>query len=425
MKSILFGGRLGGIHFPNAKKYPHMKLKDAAIRSIKPKDKPFKVSDGHGLFLFVTPTGSKLWRFKFRLDGKEVTLSFGIYPDITLAEARKKRDEARQLIAHKKDPREHKKEQQAEREAETINTFEKIAVDWFEIKKTKITAKHAIDIWRSIERDLLPTLGKIPVIRLKAKDCIDTLRPMEARGIYETVKRHCQRINEIMTYAVNIGLIQINPAANIGQGFVNPQKKHMPSIEPSQLNVFMRSLSQASIRPITRYLIEWQLHTMTRPSEAAGARWSEIHMLKREWHIPPERMKKRRPHIIPLSKQAMIILQHMQSISGTCEFVFPSIKDCSRPMNSSSVNVAIKRMGYGGKLVAHGFRSIASTALNEKGFNSDWIETALAHVSENEVRNAYNRALYLEQRKGMMQWWSDFIDAASQGSLSVASAAAC
>ncbi len=398
-----------------------MMLTDTAIRKAKPVNKPFKLSDGAGMFLLINPIGSKLWRFKFRLNGKEDLLSFGSYPEVSLARARKMRESARELVMQGIDPRDHKKEQIAVIEAQTVNSFGKVAADWFEVKRTQITTNHANDVWRSIERDLLPILGKVPIVNLKAKDCIDVLRPLEARGVLETVKRHCQRINEIMTYSVNAGIIEVNPVVGINQVFASPEKENMLSIKPSDLDCFMQALSRASIKPITRYLIEWQLHTMSRPSEAAGTRWDEINMITKEWRIPPERMKKRRTHVVPLSQQAMVILQHMQQISGLSQFVFPSINNFHKPMNSSTANMAIKRMGYGGVLVAHGMRSIASTALNEQGFNADWIEAALAHVSDNEIRNAYNRALYLEQRKDMMQWWSDFIDTAAQGSVSIAS----
>lgn len=217
-----------------------------------------------------------------------------------------------------------------------------------------------------------------------------------------------QRINEIMTYAVNTGLIDSNPASGVGMAFERPKKQNMPTLRPEELPKLMRSLVMSNLSITTRCLIEWQLLTLVRPSEASGTQWAEIDFDLSLWVIPAERMKAKREHVVPLSKQALDILEVMRPVSGNRQYVFPSRNDPKQPMNSQTANAALKRIGYGGKLVAHGLRSIASTALNEASFNPDVIESALAHSDKNEVRRAYNRSTYLEQRKDMMSWWGTF-----------------
>jgi len=239
------------------------------------------------------------------------------------------------------------------------------------------------------------------------------LEPIAAKGSLETVKRLCQRINEVMTYAVNTGVVENNPLSGIGKAFQAPDKKHMPSLRPDQLPKLMRALATANIKITTRCLIEWQLHTMVRPSEAAGTQWSEIDFDNRLWNIPAERMKKPRPHIVPLTDQSMALLELIQPISGNLDYVFPADRDPLKHIHPQTANMALKRMGFERVLVAHGLRSIASTALNEHGFDPDVVEAALAHMDKNEVRKAYNRSDYLERRVVMMEWWSEFVESAA------------
>ncbi|NAG96314.1 tyrosine-type recombinase/integrase, partial [Escherichia coli] len=267
------------------------------------------------------------------------------------------------------------------------------------------TPDYAKDIWRSLEKDVFPVIGEIPVQQIKARTLVETLEPIKARGALETVRRLVQRINEIMIYAVNTGLIDANPASGIGMAFEKPKKQHMPTLRPEELPKLMRSLVMSNLSVSTRCLIEWQLLTLVRPSEASGARWAEIDLDAKLWTIPAERMKAKREHIVPLSPQAIEILEVMKPISAHREHVFPSRNDPKQPMNSQTANAALKRIGYGGKLVAHGLRSIASTAMNERGFNPDVIEAALAHSDKNEVRRAYNRSTYLHTRIDLMNWW--------------------
>lgn len=277
------------------------------------------------------------------------------------------------------------------------------------MKKASVTEDYADDIWRSLERDVFPAIGDISVTEIKAHTLVKAVQPVQARGALETVRRLCQRINEIMIYAVNTGLIDANPASGVGMAFEKPKKQNMPTLRPEELPKLMRSLVMSNLSVPTHCLIEWQLLTLVRPSEASGARWAEIDLDAKLWTIPAERMKAKREHIVPLSPQALEILDVMKPISAHREHVSPSRNDPKQAMNSQTANAALKRIGYGGKLVAHGLRSIASTALNESGFNAEIIEAALSHKDKNEVRRAYNRTTYLSQRVSLMQWWGNMV----------------
>lgn len=297
--------------------------------------------------------------------------------------------------------------------ATTEHTFKNVATAWFDLKKDSVTTAYAEDIWRSLTLHVFPDLTPISVITAPA--VIKLLRPLEAKGSLETVMRLSQRLNEIMTYGVNAGLIFSNPLSGFRPVFKKPKKQNMAALAPDELRELMLAVANASIKRTTRCLIEWQLHTMTSPAEAATARWADIDLEKQIWTIPPERMKKRRTHMIPLTQQALELLEAIRSISGHREYVFPADTHC----NSQTANMALKRMGFAGRLVSHGMRSMASTIQNEHGWDPELIEVALAHVDKDEVRSAYNRADYIERRRPMMKWWSEHIQGAATGSLSM------
>ncbi|MBQ0369664.1 integrase [Providencia rettgeri] len=394
-------------------------LTDTEIKAAKPQDKDYQLYDGDGLTLLIKSSGSKLWQFRYyRPYTKQRTKqSFGAYPAVTLSDARKLRAESRSLLAKDIDPQEYQKDQIRNSQEAKTNTFQLIAERWWEVKKSTVTEDYGNDIWRSLERDVFPAIGDISVTDIKAHILVQAIQPVQARGALETVRRLCQRINEVMIYAQNTGLIDAVPSINIGKAFEKPKKKNMPSIPPDQLPKLMQTMRTASISLSTRCLFMWQLLTISRPAEAAEARWDEINVENKEWKIPAARMKMNREHTVPLSDAALAILELMKPLSGNREFIFPSRIKPTQPMNSQTVNAALKRAGFGGVLVSHGLRSIASTALNEQGFPPDVIEAALAHVDKNEVRRAYNRSDYLEQRRPMMQWWADFIESADKGSI--------
>ncbi|VXC97662.1 integrase; CP4-57 prophage [Enterobacterales bacterium 8AC] len=394
-------------------------LTDTEIKAAKSKEKDYSLYDGDGLNLLVKATGNKIWQFRYSrpANGQRAKLTFGSYPAISLKDARGLRDNARSLITKGVDPQDHQRDQLRQTQEARANTFQVVAKRWWEVKKTRVTEDYAKDIWRSLEKDVFPIIGNLAITDIKASTLVQAIDPVQTRGALETVRRLCQRINEIMIYAMNIGLIDAAPSVNISKAFEKPQKKHMPSIRPEQLSHLMQTMRLANIELPTRCLFMWQLLTLTRPAEASSARWDEIDLDAKLWRIPADRMKMNREHIIPLSKQALNILELMKPLSSHREYVFPSRSKPTQSMNSQTVNAALKRAGFGGILVSHGLRSLGSTTLNEEGFPPDVIEAALAHVDKNEVRRAYNRSDYLEQRKPMMQWWADFIMAADSGSV--------
>ncbi|XNJ75163.1 integrase domain-containing protein [Vibrio cyclitrophicus] len=391
------------------------------VKNAKPKEKEYSLVDGQGLKLRVLPSGSKQWQLNYYrpTNGKRANLNLGRYPEVTLVQARKSSLEARELIAQRIDPQEHKERKLQEHKAIHEHTFLNISKEWFEIKKHDVTPDYAIDIWRSLELHIFPYLSDTPVKQITAPQVIELLRPIEAKGSLETVKRLIQRLNEVMGYATNCGFISANPLTGIRKAFKKPKKENMAALAPAELPELIEAIANANIKRTTRCLLEWQLHTMTRPAEASGARWDEIDWEEKVWTIPAERMKKRREHRIPLSGQMLAILEVIKPISGHREFIFPSDRDPKKPCNSQTANTALKRMGFAGRLVSHGLRSLASTTLNEQGFDRDLIEASLAHVDDNQVRSAYNRTDYLKRRRPMMNWWSGHIEEAAKGSLSV------
>ncbi|EIX9774308.1 TPA: integrase domain-containing protein [Klebsiella pneumoniae] len=390
-------------------------LTNNEILKAKPRKKDFTLHDGDGLFLLVKTTGKKLWRFRYQRPNSDsrTNLSLGSYPALTLATARQIRDQHLTTLAQGMDPQQQQELASEQRQIELDSIFSTVAANWFQIKSKSVTEDYAKDIWRSLDKDVFPAIGSIPVQEIKARTIVEALEPIKARGALETVRRLVQRVNEIMIYAVNTGLIDANPASGVGMAFEKPKKQNMPTLRPEELPRLMRSLVMSNLSVATRCLIEWQLLTLVRPSEASGARWAEIDLGAKLWTIPAERMKAKREHIVPLSPQALEILEVMKPISAHREHVFPSRNDPKQPMNSQTANAALKRIGYGGKLVAHGLRSIASTTMNEAGFNSDIIESSLAHTDKNEVRRAYNRANYLKQRNDLLAWWGEKIQNAS------------
>jgi len=397
------------------------RLSDLKVKAAKPKEKDYILTDGDGLQMRVRANGSKLWNFNYihPATRKRVNMGLGTFPEVGLAQARKRTVEARELVARGVDPKEKRDSDRQTLKAITEHTFKNVATEWFDLKKDSVTSAYAEDIWRSLTLHVFPDLATTPISAITAPAVIKLLRPLEAKGSLETVKRLSQRLNEIMTYAVNAGLIFSNPLSGIRSVFKKPKKQNMAALAPAELRELMLSVANASIKRTTRCLIEWQLHTMTRPAEAATTRWADIDLDKKIWSIPPERMKKRRTHMIPLTQQALELLEAIKPFSGHREYVFPADRNPRTHCNSQTANMALKRMGFAGRLVSHGMRSMASTILNEHGWDPELIEVALAHVDKDEVRSAYNRAAYIERRRPMMNWWSEHIRQAATGSLSM------
>ncbi|HBT3045606.1 TPA: integrase arm-type DNA-binding domain-containing protein [Klebsiella aerogenes] len=398
------------------------KLTDTEIKKAKPTEKEFTLWDGDGLFLRIKPSGKKIWHLGYTvpLTKKRAKMSLGFYPYLTLAQARALRDEYLSLLAQGIDPQSHNEQKAQALKDATEHTFQTVAKKWLDekIKTSGISQDHAKDIWRSLERNIFPTLGDIPIKEIRPKMLKQHLDPIEQRGVLETLRRIISRLNEIFRYAATEELIEFNPADNLTQRFSKPKKQNMPALPPSELPRFIVALANASIRLETRLLIEWQLLTWVRPGEAVRARWTDIDEENRFWNIPAEFMKMKRPHKVPLSKEAMRILESMKLISGHREWVFPSIKAPLSHMHEQTANAAIIRMGFGGELVAHGMRSIARTAAEESGkFRTEALEAALAHSKRDEIVAAYNRAEYLAERVALMQWWGDFVAAQKNKSM--------
>lgn len=396
-------------------------LTNTQVKQAKPKDKIYKLSDGDGLQLRIMPNGSKQWLLDYfkPFTKKRTSLSLGAYPEVSILEARKKRVASRELLAKDIDPKEYKDDQHREQLLLASHTLKSVATDWFAIKKTTIAENTAKSLWRKFENHVFPKLGHRPIDKILAPEAIEALKPLAAKGNLETTGKIIGHLNNIMTHALNTGILQHNPLSGIRSAFSAPKVTNMPTIKPDELGKLMKDISYASIKLVTRCLIEWQLHTMTRPSESAKAEWSEIDLENKLWVIPAERMKMRLEHKVPLTEQAIEILERLKPITGHRKHLFPSHIDHKKHCNVETANKALIRMGYKNRLVAHGLRALASTTLNEKAFNPDVIEAALSHVEKNEVRRAYNRAEYLDSRRELMCWWSEHIDQAGSGNLPV------
>ena len=408
-------------------------LTDNQCKHAKPKAKPYSIPDGAGLNLIITPNGKKAWMLRYTIPYTKdrTTWVFIGYPAKSLKSARGMRDKYLSLLADNIDPKEWKREQDANSERQKDNTFKHVAKLWMEDKqrKAKANPQTAKDIWNSLENHIFPKLGKRPIGELRPKSVAEVIKPLETKGSLELVKRLCQRINEIMAFALNEEIITDNPLAHIKGKFKAPSTIHNPSLEPKDLRLLMEAITCDRMAIPTRLLIEWQLHTMVRPNEAASSRWAEIDLNNKTWTIPKGRMKKvgtskqweeRKDHIIPLTPQTLAILNLMKPFSGHLEYVFPNQRDRDAKAGPDSANNALKRAGLKGKQTAHGMRTIASSTLNEEQFNPDVIEAALYHLDPNEQRRTYNRTDYFNQRCVMMEWWSNRIEEATTGNMSMA-----
>lgn len=397
-------------------------LTNTEIKQAKPKEKEYNLSDGEGLSIRVKPNGSKIWLFNYLrpFTKKRANLGFGQYPALSLAEARKKRLEAKELLAQNIDPKTYRDKISKETKERFQNTLEVWTNEWKGLKSKQVKPNTINKAYNSVNRYILTTLKDMPITDIRVKHVKPLLDPLIAEDKRETVKRLCMFLNEIMRLALAANVIEFNPLSDMTKLFPAAQKKHQLTISPERLPELMQKIGQANISKITRCLFELQLHTMTRPIEAATAKWADFNFEKEIWIIPEGRMKMKKPHVIPLSKQVLNILKVLKNFSGHREYLFPSAKDPLSHANSQTVNMMLKRNGFAGELVSHGLRAIASTTLNEQGFDYDVIEAALAHIDKDEVRRSYNRTDYLDKRRKLMTWWSEHIEKCSIVNLSVA-----
>ncbi|WP_447885491.1 tyrosine-type recombinase/integrase [Serratia fonticola] len=387
-----------------------MPLTDIKVKTAKPMDKAYKLTDGGGMYLLVKPNGSKYWRLKYRFVGKEKMLSIGVYPDVSLADARQKRDEARKILAAGGDPGEVKKADKLAQKLSTENTFEAIAREWHKQKADRWSLRYRDEIIDTFEKDIFPYLGRRPIAEIKPMELLETLRRLEKRGALEKMRKVRQRCGEVFRYAIVTGRAEYNPAPDLATALATPKKTHFPFLTAEELPYFIRDLAGYTGSVITKTATQIIMQTGVRTQELRFARWQDIDFEKRLWEIPPEVMKMKRPHIVPLSEQVVELFQSLKPITGMYPLVFIGRNDRTKPISKESVNQVIELLGYKGRLTGHGFRHTMSTILHEQGFNSAWIETQLAHVDKNAIRGTYNHAHYLEGRREMMQWYGDYID---------------
>ncbi|KMJ04038.1 tyrosine-type recombinase/integrase [Serratia marcescens] len=386
-----------------------MPLNDMQIRRAKPEAKAYTLGDGQGLSLLIEPNGSKSWRFRYRYAGKPKMISLGVYPTIKLADARSRRDEARKLVAEGKNPSEVRKEQKLALQTESENAFEKIATEWHQLKSAKWSAGYASDIMEAFKNDIFPYVGARPVGEIKPLELLNVLRKIEKRGALEKMRKVRQRCSEVFRYAIATGRAEFNPAADLSSALEVHQSNHFPFLKANEIPDFLRALESYTGSRVVQIATKLLMITGVRTIELRAASWSEFDLDNAIWEIPAERMKMRRPHLVPLSTQALHLLNELVVMTGNYRYVFPGRNDPNKPMSEASINQVIKRIGYGGRVTGHGFRHSLSTILHEQGYESAWIETQLAHVDKNSIRGAYNHAQYISQRGLMLQWYSDFI----------------
>lgn len=390
-----------------------MPLSDIAIKSAKPQEKPYKMSDGEGMFLLVSPNGSKLWRLKYRYNQKEKLLALGTYPEVSLSRAREKRFEARKLLSEGIDPSLARKEEKREKLVNSANSFESIACQWVEKKKSGWSEKYTKKIMRRLEVDIFPAIGNYAIRDITPTVMLHALQQIEKRGAYELAQRAKQFCGQIFRYAIPLGLVDRDVTADLKDSLETRPVKHYASLEPDELPQLIRDIHRNDARmfPTTRLALELMLHTFVRTGELIQAKWEEFNLEEARWVIPGERMKMKRTHIVPLSKQALAILEEIKLHNGRYEWVFASP---NRPRNHMSNNAILKgldRMGYRGRMTGHGFRSLAMTTILEKlHYPFDVVDAQLAHSKRNSLGEAYDRAKYLQQRTQMMQDWSGYID---------------
>ncbi|EMG9895048.1 tyrosine-type recombinase/integrase [Enterobacter hormaechei] len=392
-----------------------MPLNARQIETSKPMEKTYKLADGGGLYLQVNPNGSKYWRLKYRFAGKEKKLSFGTYPDMTLAEARIRREEARKILADNKDPSEVKKAALIAQKLSLTNTFESIAMEWYESRVASWSKNYANYVLRGFKNNVFPYLGSRAINEIKPLELFTVLQRIEKRDAKELASKIRQRCGEVFRYAIVTGRAEYNPAPDLASALNSPEKNHYPYLTVDELPDFLRKLDSYSGSPITRLATMLLMLTGLRTVELRMATWNEIDFDKDIWEIPKERMKMRRIHIVPLSTQVKAVLLQLKPLTGHYQFIFAGRNDVNKPMSEASINMVLKRIGYDKRATGHGFRHTMSTILHEQGFNSAWIETQLAHVDKNAIRGTYNHAQYLEGRREMMQWYADYIDSLRNG----------
>ena len=391
-----------------------MKLNDRQIKNAKPAEKPFKLNDGKGLYLYINTSGGKLWRFDFSYNGKRKTLSIGKYPTVSLVEARAAAENARRLLVSGQDPSEAKQQEKRERQAAALNTFEAIARRWHSDNLIRWKENHAARVLRYFETDVFPVIGEMPIQEIRVSDIKAVLDGVMARGVNNTAEKIREWTGAIFDYAVMLEIVETNPAYSLRKYIPAKQTDHRPALPREELTEFFRRLILAEIEPQNRIALILNMLTFLRGTELRGGQWNEIDFDAAMWTVPAQRMKHEKtapkpPHAVPLADWTLELLAELKELTGNTSFLFPSRTKTDGFISDATISRIIERMGYKGRVTPHGFRSLASSVLNEQGFNPDAIERQLAHIENNKIRAAYNRADYLNERKEFMQWYSDFL----------------
>ena len=393
-----------------------MPLNDRQIKNAKPAEtgKKTKMFDGGGLYLEVTPAGGKVFRLKYRIDGKEKTLTIGKYPTVSLAEARAAAENARRLLVSGQDPSEAKQQEKRERQAAALNTFEAIARRWHSDNLIRWKENHAARVLRYFETDVFPVIGEMPIQEIRVSDIKTVLDGVMTRGVNNTAEKIREWTGAIFDYAVMLEVVETNPAYSLRKYIPAKQTDHRPALPREELTEFFRRLILAEIEPQNRIALILNMLTFLRSTELRGGQWNEIDFDAAIWTVPAQRMKHEKtapkpPHAVPLADWTLELLAELKELTGNTPFLFPSRTKTDGFISDATISRIIERMGYKGRVTPHGFRSLASSVLNEQGFNPDAIERQLAHIENNKIRAAYNRADYLNERKEFMQWYSDFL----------------
>lgn len=395
-----------------------MALSDVAVRNAKPREKEYKLADGEGLYLLVTPAGGKLWRVKFRIDGREKKLALGAYPTISLRDARKRRDEARGRIADGKDPSREKQQAKHRAKVAAANTFGEIAKEYLAKRRREGMASSTADKGDYYISRMGPMIARLPISEIGAPDLLAVLRRIEAKGNYETARRVLQLASRVFRYAVATARLTSDPSRDLRGALTAPTVTHFGAItDARRVGELLRAIDGYEGQVVTKLAMQLSPHVFVRPGELRHAEWEEIDLEAGLWIIPADKMKMRKPHHVPLSRQSIDLLRELHAITGPTGYVFPSIRTRTRPMSENTINAGLRRLGFSGdEMTAHGFRAMASTLLNESGkWNPDAIERALAHGDEDRVRAAYHRGAHWQERVAMATWWSDYLDTLRKG----------
>lgn len=394
-----------------------MALTDTEIKRAKPANEPYRMADGGNLFLWVTPSGGKLWRWAYRFEGKQKLMTFGKYPDVSLARARERHAQQRSILAEGIDPMAQKKAEKTAVRLATENSFATVAGRWLEHWKDDKSPRHVDSTQRRLATNILPTLGPLQMDEIEAPHIVAMVRAIEARGARDVAKRALETAGQIFRYAIAHGQAKRNPAKEIEPRDILKAsvKSNYARIDAKELPDLLREIEVYRGTPVTRLAIKLMALTFVRTSELIGAKWSEFDLEAARWDIPADRMKMRTPHIVPLARQSLEVLEMLRGLTGHSEWLFPGDRDTSKPMSNMTILKALERMGYKGKMTGHGFRGLASTILHERGCIHEHTELQLAHAPRNAVSAAYNHALYLEPRARMMQGWADFLEQTQRG----------